>query len=370
MLILGPALVIVATGLISFVLYVGVNCVLPLYGSPYSLIRLASTVFTAFLGINILYNYYHCVRTNPGTHDDISFKNLIEQAVQAGDLPPNVLNNINSGMVGSDDDSDNDDDDTTTNNNNNDTQPLLNHQIAPNNEMRNRVANDMNTTNSMGVRSQIINTDDARNRKDEPAENPYAWGHCKKSNGPKPPRAHYDRVTRKLVLKMDHYCPWMFNVVGWRNYRYFFLFLLWLWTGTLFAILMTLFPFLAVTKRNGNDYGFPQIPSKDRSNISLMFIICASIAIAISFLFFWHVYLMLSGQTTIEFYINKSKRNKSLAHGKLYFNPFDLGYKKNWQHVMGTSNFFISILPSNRAPHGLPWPSLRFKTVNKKRDVV
>ena len=133
---------------------------------------------------------------------------------------------------------------------------------------------------------------------------------------------------------------------------------------------MTLFPFLAVTKRNGNDYGFPQIPSKDRSNISLMFIICASIAIAISFLFFWHVYLMLSGQTTIEFYINKSKRNKSLAHGKLYFNPFGLGYKRNWQHVMGTSNFFISILPSNRAPHGLPWPSLRFKTVNKKKDVV
>ena len=84
MLILGPALVIVATGLISFVLYVGVNCVLPLYGSPYSLIRLASTIFTAFLGINILYNYYHCVRTNPGTHDDVSFKNLIEQAVQAG----------------------------------------------------------------------------------------------------------------------------------------------------------------------------------------------------------------------------------------------------------------------------------------------
>ena len=95
---------------------------MPLYGSPYSLIRLASTIFTAFLGINILYNYYHCVRTNPGTHDDVSFKNLIEQAVQAGDLPPNVLNNINSGMVGSDDDSDNKYD-ATDDNNNKDTQP-------------------------------------------------------------------------------------------------------------------------------------------------------------------------------------------------------------------------------------------------------
>ena len=29
----------------------------------------------------------------------------------------------------------------------------------------------------------------------------------------KPPRAHYDHVTKNLVLNMDHYCPWMANVV-------------------------------------------------------------------------------------------------------------------------------------------------------------
>lgn len=41
---------------------------------------------------------------------------------------------------------------------------------------------------------------------------PHDWGYCEKSNLPKPPRSHFDFVTRSLVLNMDHYCPWMFNV--------------------------------------------------------------------------------------------------------------------------------------------------------------
>ncbi len=41
---------------------------------------------------------------------------------------------------------------------------------------------------------------------------PYDWGFCEKSYLPKPPRSHYDFVTKSLVLNMDHYCPWMFNV--------------------------------------------------------------------------------------------------------------------------------------------------------------
>jgi palmitoyltransferase len=40
---------------------------------------------------------------------------------------------------------------------------------------------------------------------------PFEWGYDHNSNQPKPPRSHYDHVTRALVLNMDHYCPWMFN---------------------------------------------------------------------------------------------------------------------------------------------------------------
>ena len=363
MLLLGPALVLLATGLISFVLYVGVNDVLPLYGSPYGFIRLSSTIFTAFLGFNILYNYFHCVMTNPGTHDSKYFKMLVKDAVLSGDLPPEVLDDSEAPATKGENTGGGDADDS---------KPLLSATV-PNADIRNRLANEnshagdaMDDADHENSRSYIINDDRARSTIALPSENPYAWGHCKKSNGPKPPRAHYDRVTRKLVLNMDHYCPWVFNVVGWRNYRYFFLFLLWLWTGTVFAILMTLLPFLTISRPGARyKYGFPNIPKQHRSNISMMFIICVSIAVAVSFLFFWHVYLVLSGQTTIEFHINRSKKHQNSAHGKLFFNPFDLGYKKNWQHVMGTSHFFISILPSNREPVGLPWPSLKVK-VNRQ----
>jgi hypothetical protein len=40
---------------------------------------------------------------------------------------------------------------------------------------------------------------------------PDEWGYCQRSKQAKPPRSHYDHVTKALVLCLDHYCPWMFN---------------------------------------------------------------------------------------------------------------------------------------------------------------
>ena len=40
---------------------------------------------------------------------------------------------------------------------------------------------------------------------------PHEWGFCNMSFQPKPPRSHYDHITKTLVLNMDHFCPWMFN---------------------------------------------------------------------------------------------------------------------------------------------------------------
>ena len=48
-----------------------------------------------------------------------------------------------------------------------------------------------------------------------------------------PARSSFCRLTNKVVLRFDHYCPWIKNVVGERNYRYFvgFLMLHWLTLG-------------------------------------------------------------------------------------------------------------------------------------------
>merc|ERR1719272_1735996 len=47
--------------------------------------------------------------------------------------------------------------------------------------------------------------------------------HCKWCGKYKPDRCHHCRVCRTCILKMDHYCPWIRNCVGFRNYKFFFL---------------------------------------------------------------------------------------------------------------------------------------------------
>ena len=48
-----------------------------------------------------------------------------------------------------------------------------------------------------------------------------------------PARASYCRFNNKLVLRFDHYCPWIKNAVGEHNYRYFvgFLMIHWMTLG-------------------------------------------------------------------------------------------------------------------------------------------
>ena len=37
---------------------------------------------------------------------------------------------------------------------------------------------------------------------------------CRRSGLYKPPRSHYCSVTQRLVLNMDHFCPWTNNCIG------------------------------------------------------------------------------------------------------------------------------------------------------------
>ena len=61
---------------------------------------------------------------------------------------------------------------------------------------------------------------------------------CKKCNKYRPLRAHHCSTCKKCVMKLDHHCPWIFNCVGYKNQKIFFLFVIYTNIGCLIAVIM------------------------------------------------------------------------------------------------------------------------------------
>lgn len=135
---------------------------------------------------------------------------------------------------------------------------------------------------------------------------------CKKCKIPKPPRSHHCHVCNKCVLRMDHHCPWISNCVGWGNHKYFFLFLMYLWTGCVWIAMLSFSCF-----RSTANFRTPYSGFSNRGTVIFIFVLTLSVSIAVGFLFFWHFYLVLSGQTTIEFYFNKYQASEAYKKGKV-----------------------------------------------------
>jgi DHHC palmitoyltransferase len=217
---------------------------------------------------------------------------------------------------------------------------------------------------------------------------PDEWGFCTRSNQPKPPRSHYDHVTKTLVLCLDHYCPWMFNAVGYFNYRYFCNFLAYVEIAMIYGACMAYRPFVNASspqyrkqvlefRKTGvwkHLYAYTPI-NTERMPISLAFMLCLAVGIAVACLGGFHLYLVVTGQTTIEFHGNWVNRSKAKRLGQKWRNPYDLGWRRNVQQVYGAQPFLWAFLiPSTREPDFLPLPLLgedgKRKHARKKRDTL
>ena len=353
-------------------------------------IGLLHTSIVAFFLVNILFNYYYCVKTS---NSGPSYDSVVRQlAVVTGFHYPETDEEL--------------------------LQCKRNFERKIYERVQRKRDEVMNNTPRMSAPTTIANS--RNNEGDEESQtistkdttsntaaktlprihnwqllSPIEWGYCRYSSQPKPPRSHYDHVTKGLVLNMDHYCPWMFNCVGYFNYRYFFNFLWFvsiaLWYGA--AICYPAFMMLGGTEYKDQlraSGGFqkplkglivrhlasnPFIPTPgERTPVALGFMLCLCLAAAVMGLGGFHLYLVLSAQTTIEFHGNLNKRRNPG-----WKNPYSAGsWKENWSMIYGTRNkwsrrfinedeqprsrccgcwdLLMGMMPCNREPEFLPFP--------------
>lgn len=169
----------------------------------------------------------------------------------------------------------------------------------------------------------------------------------------KPPRSHYCQISRRQVLRMDHFCPWVGNCVGFYNYRYFFLFLTWLAIGCWYGVMISLVPFFKCMHRRDPATMRVNPICASKAHITFAFVITLSVGVAVGLMLAFHVYLVLSAQTTIEFYYNKFTNKGKQYRGEMFVNPFDLGRTKNWHAVFGVGAYHWSwLMPSLALPPG------------------
>ncbi|XP_012868129.1 PREDICTED: probable palmitoyltransferase ZDHHC20 [Dipodomys ordii] len=146
--------------------------------------------------------------------------------------------------------------------------------------------------------------------------------YCEKCQLIKPDRAHHCSACDTCILKMDHHCPWVNNCVGFSNYKFFLLFLLYSLLYCLFVATTVLEYFI---KFWTNELADPHV----KFHVLFLFFVSAMFFISILSLFSYHCWLVGKNRTTIE-----SFRSPTFSYGT-DGNGFSLGYGKNWRQVFG-----------------------------------
>jgi len=159
--------------------------------------------------------------------------------------------------------------------------------------------------------------------------------HCKWCGKYKPDRCHHCRVCKSCILKMDHHCPWIYNCVGFANYKFFFLLLL-------YAVLdchLIVWTMAESVKRCVDD---PATPFLTMFMTFFTETLSLFLAVLTTLFFGFHIWLMLRAMTTIEF----CEKSQSRSYDSSVYN---LGFYGNARAVLG-ANPLLWCFPCARPP--------------------
>ncbi len=167
---------------------------------------------------------------------------------------------------------------------------------------------------------------------------------CQYCNETKPLRAHHCQICGICVFKMDHHCPWIDNCVGQNNQRYFVLFLTHTLIGCIFINILSCPIFFFNSVAN--------LPMQ----FNFVCILCLTGMLLLLFFCSWNWFLVLNGNTTIEFWTDRAGVNSNIITN------FSLGeLSENIYMIFGTKNLFRAVfIPSIKMlPYsGLEWSRL------------
>merc|ERR1719161_676406 len=146
--------------------------------------------------------------------------------------------------------------------------------------------------------------------------------YCKWCAKYKPDRCHHCRVCRTCILKMDHHCPWIYNCVGFRNHKFFFLLLL-------YSVLDThliMWSMIESVKAAVED---PLTPFMTMFLLFFGETLACFLGVLVTAFFVFHIWLMGKAMTTIEFC------EKSLKKSGYNSSVYDHGFYGNVKTVLG-----------------------------------
>lgn len=130
-------------------------------------------------------------------------------------------------------------------------------------------------------------------------------------------RAQSSRFTESCIEHFDHYCPWVGNAVGKRNYRYFVLFLVSVVALSAYVVGIS----IALTwKRSSEDNSVWQAAKQNFAVVAIA-AFCGVLGLSLVCLLWYHVKMIARATTTLEDLKNK------FVNG----NPHDRGCFKNCQ---------------------------------------
>jgi len=171
--------------------------------------------------------------------------------------------------------------------------------------------------------------------------------HCKWCGKYKPDRCHHCRVCNMCILKMDHHCPWIYNCVGFHNYKFFFLLLFYSMLDMQF-ILWT----MSESMLRAIDENAPFL---------VMFFTLFGLTISfflgtlVTLFFGFHMWLVMVGLSTIEFCEKKFPKKGDVDKGGWLSDcfdsgsPYDLGVFRNICSTLG-NNPLTWLLPFSGSP--------------------